>query len=186
MSSSSVNASGQAAYANPTANAQALLVIDGYACLGAGVRTAGCASGSSLDPSTAMCTDGTQSIMQGTEFQFAFVYPNTTTPSPGFDYPYYLTFFDVDGDSLDDQSGVNKAFFELNAVTGATEVRTTQSSTSTLAHGTILGATSASSYAVAYTTTNVGTTFNVNPSSTSETIPAAWHPGMASFKVGLQ
>ena len=54
-------------YVPPTSLAvsQAVLIQTGFACLGVRVKTAVCASGSPLDASTADCTDGTQSIMQG-------------------------------------------------------------------------------------------------------------------------
>ena len=60
-----VNASGRAGYINPTAFRQALLVENGYACLGVGVGSSVCASGASLDPDTGECIDGTVVTVQG-------------------------------------------------------------------------------------------------------------------------
>ena len=119
-------------------------------------------------------------VCAGTQFDFDFVYPNTTTPQPGFDSPYFLTFFDADGEKIDDGSGTNKAFLEMHAVVGATEVLTYNTS------DVVTGVMSPSDalYAVVNRTAQVATTFDVNPLDTA--IPAAWLPGVVSFKIGLQ
>ena len=43
----------------------------------------------------------------------------------GFDHPYYLTFFDMDGGNIDDGNDMGtRAVYEMTGVEGATEVVT--------------------------------------------------------------
>ena len=52
---------------------------------------------------------------------FTFVQTDTTTQAPDFDYPYWLSFFDVDGDLVDDGTGTDQPFYELVSFLEATE-----------------------------------------------------------------
>eukprot|EP00966_Prymnesium_polylepis_P247486 5722652-Prymnesium_polylepis.1 len=181
-----INVTGADEYVNPTVFRQALTVTNGFACLGTGVLPSECATGAGLDADTGECTDGSQATMHGVEYDFAFVYPNTTTPQPFFVNPYNMTFFDVDGDTIDDGTAIKKAFKELLVVDGATEVITHPGDRSPWNTTDIVtGVLSPSApYALVNTTAPVRTTFDVNP--TGNAIPAAWLRGVVSFKVGLQ
>ena len=64
-------------YVSPTSATQAATLESGFVCLGVGVETAQCASGASLLPATATCSDGTQTIMRGAEFELRFVHNGT-------------------------------------------------------------------------------------------------------------
>eukprot|EP00966_Prymnesium_polylepis_P118160 2731852-Prymnesium_polylepis.1 len=173
------------AYTSPTASfgvSQGLLTSLGFACLGARVDATSCASGTfATVPSTGECADGSLTIMKAAEFSFDFVLPGGTTPLAGFDHPYFLSFFDVDGDLIDNEDGLGavKATFELHSVAQATELYIASQANITR------GVFSPSNvlYALSTSTTNVPTTFAVSPAGS---LPASWLPGVVSFKVGTQ
>ena len=86
-------------YWNPLVStaSQAVLTSSGFACLGLGLRTAYCESGSALDDISTECTDGTPTTMRGGEFHFRFVEAGTSVSMPAFER-VYASFYDVDGD----------------------------------------------------------------------------------------
>ena len=102
-------------YRNPNSRttSQAVFTSGGYACLGFGLRTSYCASGSALDVGSAECADGTPTTMRASEFEFRFVRDGSTELMPAFER-IYATFFDVDGDTINGGS-----LYELDAVLGA-------------------------------------------------------------------
>eukprot|EP00966_Prymnesium_polylepis_P289657 6690804-Prymnesium_polylepis.1 len=149
------------AYTAPTASfgiAQALLTPLGYSCLGARIAATTCASGTHATvPATGECADGSLTIMKAAEFSFGFVLPGSTTAIAGFDHPYFLTFFDVDGDLIDNGDGLGavKAMFELHSVPQASELFITPDANIT--RGVFLP--SSALYALSTSTANVPTTF---------------------------
>ena len=76
-----VNVSGQDGYVSPTSSTVQALVTDlGYACLGAGVKPAMCASGDNVfDPVTGDCADGSIETSQGASAPVLRPLPATRT-----------------------------------------------------------------------------------------------------------
>ena len=112
------------AYTRPlTAGVQQALSFGSFACLGVGILTSACASGSGLDATTAECSDGTPITMYGSEFEMQFVRSGSSDAMPAFER-FYISFFDVDGDSVDGFS-----VYELQAVLGAVSLETAPMST---------------------------------------------------------
>ena len=144
-------------YHSPTTTSasQALMTSSGFACLGLGLRTSYCWSGSALDGATAQCADGTPTTMRGSEFNFRFVYAGSTESVPAFER-MYATFYDVDGD-VERGSSVR----ELVSVLGATS-RIVAPMT-TLEADVFLP--SEAQFAIATTSVNVPTDFNTDPAS---------------------
>lgn len=95
---------------------QAVLTESGIVCLGFGLRPSYCDSGSGLDAVHATCTDGSDTTMRATEFEFRFVITGTDQTMPAFDR-MFATFFDVDGDVVNERS-----MYELNAVLGSSRL----------------------------------------------------------------
>ena len=124
----------------------------------------------------------------GTEFDFTFVTTGTTIQARDFDYPYYISFFDVDGDTINDDTGTRKPFFELVSILGATEAFTdfgdfSGPNTTDLAVGR--NQPSNAPFVYANATTNVGNAvLFANPS--IHAVPEESRPGVAVFKIGLQ
>ena len=151
-------------YVSPvsTSATQAVFTPGGYACLGFGVRTSICESGSSVT-ADASCADGTALLLRGAEFDFRAVQAGTTTPMSGFNL-MHVTFFDVDGDAIDGGS-----LYEFVSVLGAS--RRTIAPTSTLEGGVFYP--SEALYAFASQAVNVPTDFSASPATPSEvSLPA--------------
>jgi len=149
------------AYTNPTAAVarQAVLTTAGFACLGVGLLTATCASGSTVAATTAECQDNTPTTMKGAEYRFDFVVAGTNTPT-NLLTGTYVTFWDVDGDSINEGAGVFESVYEMNSVWDA--VSYNQDATSTLNGGNRY-ATSGQLYTIATQAVNVDTNFARNP-----------------------
>ena len=81
-------------YVSPVTGSQAASSSAGFACLGLGVKTAVCPSGASLTPSTARCSDGTPTTLQGAEFDFSFRQAGSTQLMKNFTQ-FYVTFYGV-------------------------------------------------------------------------------------------
>ena len=150
---------------------QALITASGIACLGAGIRTSYCESGSVLDSTTAQCSDSTQTSMYGAEFDFQFVHNGTHEPMQAFERAF-MTFYDVDGDSTNGGS-----IFELDAVLGARSRYIAPAAAGTLEAG-VFHANEAE-YAISIRNVNVQTDFNADPAYPTE----ASQLGVVSFEL---
>ncbi|KAL1530902.1 hypothetical protein AB1Y20_001793 [Prymnesium parvum] len=158
-------------YVTPVSSlaSQAVYTLAGFACLGFGLRTSVCDSGSALSTATATCADGSPTTQRGAEFNFDFVFAGTESLMPAFEI-MYATFFDVDGDIID-----GGRVFETVSLNGASE--RIISNTSTLEGGVFTP--SGALYAIATQDINVQTNFNVNPATPTE----ASLPAIAAFVI---
>ena len=158
------------AYIRPEAtNTRQALTFGAYACLGVGVQTSSCESGSALDPATADCADGTPTTMHGSEFDMRFVLSGSSDAMPVFER-FYISFFDVDGDSVNGFS-----VFELQAVLGAASLTTAPTSTLEAGEFSLNGAL----YAISTQNVNVQTDFAADPTEPSQVSL----PAIASFEL---